>query len=97
MPLQRRLPKFGFTNPNRSEFHVINLDMVQKLVDEKKVKVIDSETLIAHGLASHNDRIKILGRGELKAKIDVKVDAISASAKKMIEDKGGKVELVGQA
>ena len=97
MPLQRRVPKFGFKNPNRKEFHVINLDTVQKLAEEHKVKSIDSETLVAHGLASHNDRIKILGRGELSAKVDVKVDAISASAKKSIEDKGGKVELVEQA
>jgi large subunit ribosomal protein L15 len=97
MPLQRRVPKFGFTNPNRKEYHVINLDTLQKLVEEKKVKMVDSETLVAHGLASHNDKIKILGRGELSAKVDVKVDAVSASAKKSIEDKGGKVELVGQA
>ena len=94
MPLQRRVPKFGFTNINRKEFRGINLDAVQKLVDEKKVKMIDSETLISNGLASRNDLIKILGRGELTAKIDFKVNAVSASAKKAIEDKGGKVELV---
>lgn len=94
MPLQRRVPKFGFNNLNRKEFHVINLDSVQKLIDEKKVKVIDAATLVEHGLASKHDMIKILGRGELKSKIDVKVNAISASAQKAIEDKGGKVELV---
>ncbi|MEQ8324638.1 MAG: 50S ribosomal protein L15 [Vicingaceae bacterium] len=97
MPIQRRVPKFGFTNINRKEYHVINLDTVQKLVDEKKIKVLDRETLVKFGLASHNDKIKILGRGELNAKVDVKVDAISASAKKIIEEKGGKVELAEKA
>lgn len=94
MPLQRRVPKFGFTNINRKEFAAINLDVVQKLIDEKKVKMIDAETLISFGLASSKDMIKILGRGELKSKIDFKVNAVSASAKKAIEDKGGKIELV---
>lgn len=94
MPLQRRVPKFGFTNINRKEYAAINLDVIQKLVDEKKVKTIDSETLVSFGLVSPKDMIKILGRGELKAKIDFKVNAVSASAKKAIEDKGGKVELV---
>ena len=94
MPLQRRVPKFGFTNINRKEFRGINLDVIQKLIDEKKVKVIDADTLISNGLASRNDLIKILGRGEIKSKIDVKINAVSASAKKAIEDKGGKVELV---
>lgn len=94
MPLQRRVPKFGFTNINRKEFSAINLDVVQKLIDEKKVKSIDSETLVSFGLVSPKDLIKILGRGELKSKIDFKVNAVSASAKKAIEDKGGKIELV---
>ena len=94
MPLQRRVPKFGFTNINRKEYHGINLDVVQKLIDEKKIKVIDQETLLANGLVSHKDLIKILGRGELKTKIDFKVNAVSASAKKVIEDLGGKIELV---
>lgn len=94
MPLQRRVPKYGFTNINRKEYSAINLDVVQKLIDEKKVKSIDSETLVSFGLASSKDLIKILGRGELKSKIDFKVNAVSASAKKAIEDKGGKIELV---
>jgi len=94
MPLQRRVPKFGFTNINRIEFHGINLDVVQKLINEKKVKHIDAETLVNHGLASSKDLIKILNRGELTSKIDFKVNAVSASAKKSIEDKGGKIELV---
>ena len=94
MPLQRRVPKFGFTNINRKEFRGINLDVIQNLIDSKKVKSIDMETLIENGLASSNDRVKILGRGELKSKIDFKVNAVSESAKKAIEDKGGKIELV---
>lgn len=94
MPLQRRVPKFGFKNPFRVEFKGVNLDVIQGLIDNKKVKSIDIETLVSHGLASKNDKIKILGRGELKSKIDVKAHAFSASAKKAIEDKGGKVELI---
>src|SRR3954470_22435684 len=72
MPLQRRLPKFGFKNINRIEFHGINLDSIQKLVDAKKVSAIDPAVLAENGLASKNDRIKILGRGELKSKVEIK-------------------------
>ncbi len=90
MPLQRRVPKFGFTNPNRVEYRGINLDVIQDLVDNKKVKAIDHATLVEHGLASKNDLIKILGRGELTAKIDVTANKFSKSAKEAIEAKGGK-------
>lgn len=93
MPLQRRVPKFGFTNPNRVEYKGINLDTIQALVDEKKVKAIDVETLVSNGLARKNDLVKILGRGELTAKIDVSAHAYSASAKAAIEGKGGKAEI----
>jgi large subunit ribosomal protein L15 len=89
MPLQRRVPKFGFKNINRIEFHGINLDAIQKLVELKKLAVVDIEALIANGLAHKNDKIKILGRGELKAKVDIKVHAFSATAKAAIESKGG--------
>ena len=90
MPLQRRVPKFGFTNPNRKEFRGINLHTLQTLVDNKKVKdSIDLEILIANGLAHKNDLIKILGRGELKAKLNVSVHGFSASAKSAIESAGG--------
>jgi large subunit ribosomal protein L15 len=89
MPLQRRVPKFGFKNINRIEFQGINLDAIQKLVEAKKLSVIDIEALIANGLARKNDKIKILGRGELKAKVDIKVHAFSATAKAAIESKGG--------
>ena len=90
MPLQRRVPKFGFTNPNRKEFRGVNLHTLQTLVDNKKVKdSIDLEVLIANGLAHKNDLVKILGRGELKAKLNVTVHGFSASAKSAIESVGG--------
>ena len=90
MPLQRRVPKFGFTNPNRKEFRGVNLHTLQTLVDNKKVKdSIDLEVLIANGLAHKNDLVKILGRGELKAKLNVTVHSFSATAKSAIESSGG--------
>ena len=89
MPLQRRLPKFGFTNINRKEFKGINLDALQLLIEKKKLTVIDTAALIANGLVSKSDKVKILGRGELKGKVDVKVHAFSATAKAAIEAQGG--------
>lgn len=91
MPLQRRVPKFGFTNRNRIEVKVINLDTLQQLVDSTKVTVIDLQLLVDHGLANKKDTVKILGRGELKSKVEVKVNAFSASAKEAIEKLGGTV------
>jgi large subunit ribosomal protein L15 len=89
MPLQRRLPKFGFKNINRVEYRGINLDAIQSLVEKLKVTEITCDTLIKNGLASKNDQVKILGRGELKSKVDVKVQAFTATAKAAIEAKGG--------
>ncbi|MBK6523073.1 MAG: 50S ribosomal protein L15 [Sphingobacteriaceae bacterium] len=89
MPLQRRLPKFGFKNINRVEYRGINLSAIQQLADKLKATEITNELLIKSGLASKNDRIKILGKGELKSKLDIKVHAFTATAKKAIEDKGG--------
>lgn len=89
MPLQRRVPKFGFTNINRVDYKGINLDVLQKLADEKKVTEITFEVLKANGLVSNNDLVKILGRGELKAKLDVKVNRFSKTAKAAIESAGG--------
>jgi len=94
MPLQRRLPKYGFKNINRVEYRGINLDAIQKLVENIKVTEINPEVLIKNGLASKNDVIKILGRGELKSKVDINVHAFTATAKKAIEDKGGKATQV---
>jgi|ERR1051325_2084450 large subunit ribosomal protein L15 len=94
MPLQRRLPKFGFTNIFRKEFHGINLQTIQRLADEKKITSFDIETYRANGLVSKNKLVKILGKGDLTAKVDVKAHAFSASAKSAIESKGGKTEIV---
>ncbi len=89
MPLYRRVPKFGFKNINRKEFHGVNIDTLQKLAETKKIELIDVNVLVENGLASKNDLIKILGRGELKAKLEVKVHAFSESAVKAIEAQGG--------
>ncbi len=89
MPLQRRLPKVGFKNINRVSYRGLNLDILQRLVDKTNASEINMDLLIQNGLASKNDLIKILGRGELKSKIEVKVHAFSASAKLAIENTGG--------
>lgn len=89
MPLFRRVPKFGFKNINRKEYRAINLSTLQKLVDDKKVKVIDQDLLMQNGLASKNDLIKILGQGELKAKLEVTANAFSKTATTAIEAQGG--------
>jgi len=92
MPLQRRVPKFGFKNPNRVEYRAINLDVIEMLATEKKAKEITPEVLIANGLASKNDLVKILGRGELKAKVSVKAHKFSAKAQEAIAAAGGNAE-----
>ncbi len=89
MPLQRRVPKFGFKNINRVEYRGINLDVIQGLVDDNNVTAIDLTFLISKGLAHKNDKVKVLGRGELKSKVDIQVHAFSATAKSAIEAKGG--------
>ncbi|WP_299102655.1 50S ribosomal protein L15 [uncultured Winogradskyella sp.] len=90
MPLQRRVPKFGFTNINRVEYQGVNLDTLQKLVDEKKVKdSVDFESLVSMGLAGKNELVKILGRGELKTKLKVTAHKFTATAKAAIEAAGG--------
>lgn len=90
MPLQRRVPKFGFTNINRVEYQGVNLDKLQQLVDEKKIKdTVDFETLIGLGVVTKNDLVKVLGRGELKSKLKVTAHKFTASAKSAIEAAGG--------
>ena len=92
MPLQRRVPKFGFTNINRKEYQGVNLDTLQQLVDDKKVKgTVDFNNLIELRLARKNDLVKILGRGDLKAKLKVSAHKFTASAKAAIEAAGGEV------
>ncbi len=94
MPLQRRLPKFGFTNPNRVEYKAINLDKLQDLVEKTKAKKVNIDFFVANGLANKNDNIKVLGGGELKAKIEVIAHKFSQSAVKAIEAAGGKAETI---
>ncbi|NNE76126.1 MAG: 50S ribosomal protein L15 [Pricia sp.] len=90
MPLQRRVPKFGFTNINRVEYKGVNLDKLQELVDNKSVKdTVTLETLVENGLAKKKDLVKILGGGELKASLKVSVHKFTASAKAAIEAAGG--------
>jgi large subunit ribosomal protein L15 len=92
MPLQRRVPKFGFKNPNRVEFRAINLDVLQLLAEEKKLKEINLETLMQNGLAGKHDLVKVLGRGTLTAALKVSAHKFSASATAAIEAAGGSVE-----
>ena len=94
MPLQRRVPKFGFKNISRVEYFGVNIDTLQKLADANKLKDIDIATLIKLKLARKKERVKILGRGELSVVLNVKAHAFSASAKEAIEGKGGTTEIV---
>ena len=90
MPLQRRVPKYGFKNINRVEYQGVNIDTLQQLVDDKKVKGnVDFETLVSLGIAGKNELVKILGRGELKAKLTVTAHKFTATAKAAIEAAGG--------
>lgn len=89
MPLQRRVPKFGFKNINRVEYKAINLDIIQSLIERKNVTEINPEVLRDNGIISRNDLVKVLGRGELKAKINVSAHKFSNTAKAGIEAQGG--------
>ena len=90
MPLQRRLPKFGFNNINRVEFKAINLSTLQELNEKRGVEIINLDTLAQFGLISKNDKVKILGNGNLTAKLDVTAHAFSKSAIAQIEAQQGK-------
>jgi len=94
MPLQRRLPKFGFKNFTRKEYKGINISTLQELADMKGITKVDPESLQAAGLASKNKLIKILGNGKLTARLEVKAHAFSESAKKAIENLGGTIEKI---
>ena len=90
MPLQRRVPKFGFKNINRIDYKGINLDTIQALVDAKKIKdEVTFEILLANGLVRKNELVKILGRGQLTAKLNVSAHKFTASAQAAIEASGG--------
>ena len=94
MPLQRRVPKFGFKNINRVEYKGINLDSVQALADKLKSDAIDVEMFINNGLANKKDLVKILGRGELKSKLKLSAHGFSKTAIAAVEAKGGEIEVI---
>ncbi|MDX1286165.1 MAG: 50S ribosomal protein L15, partial [Draconibacterium sp.] len=94
MPLQRVVPKMGFKNINRVEYKAINLDVLENLATKNNLTVIDKESLVKAGLASKNDRIKILGGGTLTKKLEVKANAFSKSAKEAIEKLEGTTEIL---
>jgi large subunit ribosomal protein L15 len=89
MPLQRRIPKFGFKNNNKIYFKGVNLDVLEKFATENKGGNINLQLLIEKGIVGKNDKVKVLGRGELKSKISVEAHAFSATAKEAIEKVGG--------
>jgi len=94
-PLQRRVPKFGFTSPNRVEYNGVNIDTIESLVNSKKLKSsIVKKDLMNNGLVQKNDLVKILGRGTLSVKINIEADAFSASAKLSIEKAGGTATII---
>ena len=90
MPLQRRVPKFGFTNINRKEYQAVNLETIQLLIDNKKIKgSMDIQSFIDNGLANKNDLIKVLGSGTINTSIKITAHKFSAAAKSAIEKNGG--------
>ncbi|GEN67914.1 MULTISPECIES: 50S ribosomal protein L15 [Chryseobacterium] len=91
MPLQRRLPKFGFKNVNRKEFRGVNLDTIQTLIENKSITGdITKEVLVANGVVSKNELVKIMGRGELKSAVSISADKFTKSAEELIAKAGGK-------
>ena len=90
MPLQRRVPKFGFKNRNRIEYKAVNLDAIQDLVEKTKAKKVDIELLTNNGMIGKNDLVKVLGRGKIKAKVEITAHGFSEAAIKAIEEAGGK-------
>ncbi len=94
MPLQRRVPKFGFKNLNRKEYKAINIGTLQELAESRKLTDIDVNVLVDSGLAGKRDLVKILGNGTIKAKLNVKAHAFSAKAKEAIEAAEGTTEVI---
>lgn len=94
MPLQMRLPKRGFNNPNQKEYAPLNLDRLEAIAKKYDTTDLDLETLVAKGIVGRNDLVKILGSGEINIAVNVKAHACSETAKKAIEEKGGSVNLV---
>lgn len=94
MPLQRRIPKFGFKNNNKIYFKPINLDVLSLIAEKTKTDTINFQVLVENGVISKKDKVKILGRGELKSKVNVEAHAFSESATKAIESAGGKATTI---
>ncbi|HCD68708.1 MAG TPA: 50S ribosomal protein L15 [Bacteroidetes bacterium] len=94
MPLQRRVPKFGFKNPTRVEYVGLNLDRLQEFVDKTKATEVTTAGLIEANFIKKTEIVKILGRGELTSKVDVKVNAFTKTAKAAIEKAGGSAETI---
>ena len=94
MPIQRRVPKRGFTNIHRVEYKVFNLGQVDQLLEKYGIKEFSFDNLYSNKLVSQNDKVKILGNGEIKSKLTFKVNAVSQKAKEAIEAAGGTVEIV---
>jgi large subunit ribosomal protein L15 len=94
MPIQRRLPKRGFKNPHRVEYKVFNIGQVDHLVETYELQEFSMENLYVNGLVSRTDLVKVLGNGELKSKVNFKINAVSEKAKAAIEAAGGTVEIV---
>jgi large subunit ribosomal protein L15 len=94
MPLQRRVPKFGFNNPNKVYFKIINLSTLEKLASDKAVSEVTQELLVQSGLVNKNDKVKILGHGELTAKLSVSASAFSDKARTAIESAGGQALVI---
>ncbi|MBQ9652737.1 MAG: 50S ribosomal protein L15 [Bacteroidales bacterium] len=94
MPIQRRLPKFGFKNPTRVEYRAVNVSTLQALSEKLGLKEFTPETLIAAGAASKGELVKVLGNGEITAAIEVKANAFSSSAIAKIEAAGGKATVI---
>jgi len=94
MPLQRTVPKFGFKNVNRVEYKGVNLSSLQALAEENSLTVIDFQSMLEAGFTGKNDKVKILGNGELKLKLEVKAHAFSKSAKEAIEKLEGTTEIL---
>jgi large subunit ribosomal protein L15 len=94
MPIQRRIPKRGFKNNNRVEYRIFNLGQLEELIGKYELSEVSLENLYTNGLIGRSDRVKILGEGELKTKINFRVNAASQKAKQAIEAAGGSIELV---
>jgi len=94
MPIQRRLPKRGFKNNNRTEYKVFNLGQIDELADKYEISEFSTENLYANGLISKVDKVKILGNGEISTKLVFKINAVSEKAKSAIEAAGGTIEIL---